>query len=237
VAVPAARRPYDEIEGAAPLDGEALARVSISQALWARGAAGRAPARTIRLDLSQDVVLWDGSGHARLGEAGALAQVTLGPFSGNGRVQLDWGLRAVTVVEIGAGIRSPRGDELHASSLLLRQLASERQRAGIDELFAVSRIAADPGALLGSAGFGGSVGLPAGRQGLRLAYDAGHSLGPLPPDVADWSHRFALVYDTPCRCATLQLAAVLPFRGGTILRGPSLVLLVDLKSLGSFGTF
>ena len=216
---------------------EALARISVSQALWARGAAGRAPARTVRFDVSQDVVLWNGSGQARLGEAGALAQITAGPFSGSGRVQLDWALHAVTVFELAAGIRSQRGDELHASSLLLRQVASERQRAGIDELFAVTRIAADPGALLGSLGFGGSVGLPAGRQGLRLAYDAGHQLGPLPPDVADWSHRFALVYDTPCRCASIQVAAVLPFRGGTILRGPSLVLLIDLKSLGSFGTF
>jgi LPS-assembly protein len=234
--VPAARRPYDEIDGAAPEEGEALARASVAQAFWSRGAAGHAPNRVARFVLSQDAVLWDGAGHARLGEAGGLLQLGIGPVSVNGRLQLDWRLRAVTLVDFSVGARSARGDELHASTLLLRGVASEQLRAGIDELFAGARIAADAGDLIGGAGFGGSVAVPAGRQGLRLAYDAAYHLGALPPDIADWAHRLAVTYETPCRCASLQLAAVLPFRGGKLLRGPSLSVVFDLKSLGSFGT-
>jgi lipopolysaccharide export system protein LptA len=234
--IPGARRPYDEIDGAAPQQGEALARASLAQSLWTRGSAGHAPNRLARLELSQDAVLWDGAGNSRWGEAGALLQLGIGPVSAGGRVQLDWRLRAVTLAQLSLGARSARGDEVHASTLLLRGIASERLRAGIDELFAGARIAADAGDLIGDAGFGGSVGVPAGRQGLRLAYDASYHLGALPPDFPDWAHRFAFTYDTPCRCAALQVAAVLPFRGGKLLRGPSLSVVFDLKSLGSFGT-
>ena len=235
--VPASRRAYDELDGAAPEDGEALATLRIAQAIWGRPALGRAPVRIARLELAQDVVLRAGSAHARLGEAGAVAALQLGPFGGDVRAQFDWDLGALTLLSGGASARSARGDELHANMLLLRGAASERIRAGADELFAAARIAADPGDLYGGVGFGGSVGLPLRRQGLRLAYDASHLLGALPQDAADWSHRLALLYETPCRCAGLQLSAAFPFRGGKLLKGPSIGVLVDLKSLGSFATF
>jgi hypothetical protein len=135
------------------------------------------------------------------------------------------------------GVSDARGDEAHAGFSLQRGAASERIRAGIDELFAAARVASDPGSLFGSAGFGATAALPLRRQGLRVAYDASHLLaaGALPPDTADWTHRLALVYETPCRCAGIQLYATFPFVGGKLLKGPSIGVLLDLKSLGSFG--
>ena len=118
-----------------------------------------------------------------------------------------------------------------------RGAASERIRGGIDELFAAARVASDAGDLFGSAGFGGSAGLPLRRQGVRVSYEVSHLLaaGALPADTADWSHRLALVYETPCRCAGIQLYASFPFRGGHLLKEPSIGVFLDLRSLGSFG--
>jgi hypothetical protein len=160
-----------------------------------------------------------------------------GPATLSASAQYDWGLRALTLFVGSAGLRDARGDELHAGYSLQRGAASERIRAGIDELFAAARIASDPGSLFGSAGFGGSASLPFHRQALRVSYDASHllSAGPLPQDTADWSHRLALTYETPCRCAGIQLYATFPFRAGKLLKGPSIGILLDLKSLGSFG--
>ena len=120
---------------------------------------------------------------------------------------------------------------------LQRGAASERIRAGADELFSAARIAADPGLLFGSASIGGSSALPWGRQGLRISYDASHLLpaGALPLNTADWTHRLAFIYETPCRCAGFQLYASFPFSGGKLLKGPSIGVLLDLKSLGAFG--
>lgn len=236
--VPASRRPYDEIDGAAPESGEALARAVVSQSLWTAGAPGHAPARVARLDLSQDVVLWDGEGRSRIGEAGALLQLSLpGRFGMEGRVQLDWGLRAVTQVSGSTVLRSDRGDEVHGGLQMLRGIAAERLRAGIDELFGAARLAASPGSLLGGPSFGGSVGIPLARQGLRAAYDASHYLGQLPPDAADWTHLLGLAYDTPCRCAGLQVSAAFFFRGSSLQRSPVIHFTLDLKSLGSFASF
>jgi LPS-assembly protein len=234
--VPAARRPYDEIDGAAPEKGETLARASVSQALWVAGPAGRPPARVARLDLSQDVVLWDGAGRSRLGEAGAWVQLALPSFGVEGRVQLDWGLRAVTQLSASSSLRDARGDELHASLNMLRGIPAERLRAGIDELFGAVRLAARAGELLGTAGLGGSAALPVAGQGLRAGYDALHYLGQLPPGFLDWAHSFSVAYDTPCRCAGLQLSAAFFFQG-TAFKRTQLHLVLDLKSLGSFATF
>ena len=84
---------------------------------------------------------------------------------------------------------------------------------------------------------GGSSALPWARQGLRISYDAYHllSAGSLPPDTADWTHRAAFIYETPCRCAGFQLYASFPFSGSKLLKGPSIGVLLDLKSLGAFG--
>src|SRR5437763_1657151 len=54
VGVPAARRAYDEIDGAAPEDGEALATVRVLQALWTRPGPGHAAGRLVSLELRQD---------------------------------------------------------------------------------------------------------------------------------------------------------------------------------------
>jgi hypothetical protein len=120
---------------------------------------------------------------------------------------------------------------------LQRGAASERVRGGADELFSAARIAADPGDLFGGIAFGGSSALPFGRQGLRASYDAYHLLpaGTLPGDTADWTHRLAFTYETPCRCAGFQLYASFPFIGGKLHKAPSIGVLLDLKSLGAFG--
>ena len=191
----------------------------------------------VRLDLSQDLVLWDGAGNSRLGEAGALLQLALPVFGVEGRVQLDWGLHAVTQLSGATSLRNARGDEVHGGLNMLRGIPAERLRAGIDELFGAARLAARPGELLGGPSFGGSVGFPVAGQALRAGYDASHYLGPLPRDVADWTHSFGLSYDTPCRCAGLQLSAAFFFRGTALLRSPVIHVVLDLKSLGSFATF
>ena len=235
--VPAARRSYDEVDGAAPEAGEALATLRVAQGLWTAPSPGRAPARIVTLDLRQNFVLRAGSRRFRVGESGAAAGFAWGPLGVGAAAQYDWSLSALTLLSGGIGVHDSRGDEVHGSLSLQRGAASERIRAGIDELFAAAQVASDPGALFGSAGFGGSATLPLRRQGLRVSYDASHLLaaGGLPPDTADWAHRLALTYETPCRCAGIQLYASFPFIGGKLLKAPSIGVLLDLKSLGSFG--
>jgi hypothetical protein len=191
----------------------------------------------VRLDLSQDVVLWDGAGRSRLGEAGALLQLALPAFGVQGHVQMDWGLRAVT--QLGAGLQThdARGDEAHGGLSMLRGIPAEQLRAGIDELFGGARLAALPGELVGGPSFGGSVALPFAEKRWRAGYDATHYLGTLPPEAADWTHTLGVAYDTPCRCAGLQLSAAFFFRGTSLQHSPVIHFLLDLKSLGSFATF
>ena len=233
--VPAARRPYDELDGAAPEDGEALLLVRLAQALWARPAAGRAPGRVVTLDLQQNVVLRAGDRAGRVGESGVAFGLGLGPVLVSGNAQYDWSLRDITVLGGGLNLRDARGDEAHGGVSLLRGAASERIRAGVDELFAAARVASDPGDVVGSASFGASSALPLSRHGLRAAYDATHLFGALPPGTADWSHRLGALYEAPCHCAGIQLYATFPFKDGKLLKAPSVSFLLDLKSLGSFG--
>lgn len=237
VGVPAARRAYDEIDGAAPEDGEALATLRVLQGLWTRAPAGHAGARLITLDLRQDFVLRAGSNGARFGETGAAAGFAWGAYGFGTAAQYDWSLHALTFLSGSVSARSAAGSELHGGLSLQRGAASERIRGGADELFSAAQIAANPGSLFGSMGFGGSSALPWGRQALRITYDASHLLasGGLPPNTADWTHRLAFIYETPCRCAGFQVYAAFPFIGGKLLKGPSIGVLLDLKSLGTFG--
>jgi len=237
VGVPAARRSYDEVDGAAPEEGEALATVRVAQSLWARPAAGRAPGRVVGLDLQQNLVLRAGGRPARIGESGAGLGLGWGPFNFGIGGQFDWSLRAVTFFSGGLGLRDSRGDEVHGEFGLQRGAASERIRAGIDELFAAPRVASDPGDWFGSAKFAGSTALPLSRQGVRVGYEATHlfSAAGLPPNTADWFHTARLVYDAPCHCAGIQVFAIFPFSGGKLLKEPSVGVLLDLKSLGALG--
>jgi LPS-assembly protein len=235
--VPASRRPYDELDGAAPEEGETLATVRLAQAIWTRPAAGRAPGRLVSLELRQNIVLHAGGGRFRAGESGASLGFGWGPYGLSGTAQYDWSLHRLTFLSGSAGARDARGDELHGTFSLQRGAASERIRAGIDELFAAAQVASDPGDLFGSAVFGGSSALPLRTQGLRLSYEGVRLLSPggPPPGGADWSHRLAFLYEPPCRCAAIQVYALFPFVGGRLLKGPSIGFLLDLKSLGSFG--
>ena len=230
--VPAARRPYDEIDSAAPASGAVEATASISQSVWTRP--GRTAGRILRFDLLQDALLWAGGGRARLGEGSAVASVQVGSGNLTGAVRYDWSLHEISAFGASAGIRDPRGDEVHTSIQMLRGASSERLRGGIDELFSAARFASAPSALTGSANAGVSGPLP---LGLRLAYDVTHTPGDTPADFANWTHAASVTLETPCRCAGLQLSASVPFHDLRLLRAPGFAFRIDLKSLGSFATF
>jgi LPS-assembly protein len=230
--VPAARRAYDEIDGAAPATGAVEAVFSLSQSLWTRP--GRVAVRTLRLDVQQDALLWARGARARLGEGSVFAVFQRGPLAASGALRFDWTQRAISQVSASLSLRDGRGDEVHAGTLLLRGSSSERLRAGIDELFSAARLASSPGDLAGGAGGGASAPIP---LGLRASYEVSRYIGPLRADLADWTHTGALVYETSCRCAGLVLSVAIPLRQGRLFNGPVIHLVLDLKSLGSFATF
>ena len=200
--------------------------------MWTRP--GRTAGRILRFDLLQDALLWAGGGRARLGEGSAVASVQVGSGNLTGAVRYDWSLHEISAFGASAGIRDPRGDEVHTSIQMLRGASSERLRGGIDELFSAARFASASSALTGSANAGVSGPLP---LGLRLAYDVTHTPGDTPADFANWTHAVSVTLETPCRCAGLQLSASVPFHDLRLLRAPGFAFRIDLKSLGSFATF
>ena len=237
--VPGARRPYDDIDGAAPAGGAVQATLGLSQSLWTKASA--MPTRTLRFDVLQDVLLWSGGGRARFGEVSAIAAVQLGTVGLSTQVRYDWPTRQVSSLNAYlGGVRDSRGDEVHGALTLLRGSSSEQLRAGIDELFAAARLAvAPPGGLSGSASAGASGALPVLRNGLRLSYDLARYLvvGALPTYLEDWDHRVGLAYEPPCHCATVSLATTFKVKNGSLLGRPDFSFLLDLKSLGSFASF
>ncbi len=244
--VPAARRAYDEIDFAAPVSGAVEATASLSQSLWAKGRA--VPGRIVRFDLLQDALLWTGGGKARLGEGSAVAGVQFGPGSLATAVRYDWSLRALSAFSASGGMRDSRGDEAHGSISFLRGSSSERLRAGIDELFSAARFDVPAGDLTGNLRAGGSSALP--KSNVRLAYELAWTPGVTPSNFANVYHALSVSWETPCKCAGLVLLLGYPFHDGTLLHDPSRTALgtvrrylpdfsfrLDLKALGSIGTF
>ena len=236
--VPGARRPYDDVDGAAPSGGAVEASLGVSQSLWTRGAH---PVRTLRLDLLQDFLLWSGGGRARVGEASATAAVQFGAIGISTQIRFDWPTRQISALGASVGgLRDARGDELHAGLSLLGGDASERLRAGIDELFSAARLAATPAAgLSGSAAVGGSAVLPVMRNGLHVSYDLIRYLFTqmAPAYIEDWDHRVGLAFEPPCHCATVGLSTTLRVKDGKLFGAPTFSFVLDLKSLGSFASF
>lgn len=228
--VPAARRAYDEIDFAAPMSGAVEATASLSQSLWAKR--GPVPGRIFQFDLKQDALLWAHGARARVGEGSAVAGLQFGFGSIGSSIRYDWASRALSAFGAAGGMRDPRGDELHGSIGFLRGASSERLRAGIDELFSAARFSLPSSALTGSAGAGASGPL---FLGLRLAYDLGHTFS-APANVVNWSHAATLSYDTPCHCATFQVALAYTFHDAHLI-GSTFSFRFDLKSIGSFTTF
>ncbi len=248
--VPAARRPYDELDGAAPSGGEVEATFGISQALWTKTSA--LPSRTLRFDLLQDVLLWNGrsSGGAgtrrgRLGEASVSAAVLLGAVGISTQVRYDWPTQQISALNANlTGLRDWRGDEIHGGLSLLRGSTSERLRTGVDELFSAARLAvASPDGLSGSASIGASGVLPVMRNGLHLSYDlirylfVGLNGAPSPAYLEDWDHRVGLAFEPPCHCATVGLTVTARVKDGKLFGAPTYSFVLDLKSLGSFASF
>jgi hypothetical protein len=233
--VPASRRPYDEIDGAAPVTGEVEATLGLTQTLWAARPPG-APARVLRLDLLQDVLLWADGARSRFGEASANASLQLGPVGISGEARYDWNARVFSVLGANLGVHNVRGDEAHGNLLLLYGSSSERLRAGIDELFAAAQLAVGIGPLTGSANAGVSAALPLLNRGLRAGFDLDHLIVPnITAGTANWVPRGTFVYETPCKCAAFRLTAGLLFSPGQRVR-TTFGFFLDLKSLGSFGT-
>jgi hypothetical protein len=229
--VPSARRPYDEIDGAAPSTGAVEGVLSLSQALWTM--AGSAPRQIVSLDLQQDALLWTQGAKARMGEAVGELSLGLGPATFDGQAHYDWTDRAFTVLSALVRARDSRSDEAHASLLFLRASSSEQIRAGIDELFSAVRLATPQGDLSGSLGAGFTAILP---FDFRLAYDYSKliSATPLLAGLPDQRHSALLTYETSCHCAGLSLGVIVPMRDGSIINGPIIHFVIDLKQLGSF---
>jgi hypothetical protein len=241
--VPASRRPYDEVDFAAPESGAGEASLRLLQSLWAKGAPGRAPARVASLELRQDLVLWlPGSGQ-RVAEASAIASLNVGAFGAQTLLRYDWAQRALTTASAAAGLRDARGDDVHSSVLVLNGTPGARARAGIDELFAAVKVAPLNPALtyaVGGLTMGVNWVLPVAHDSMRLSADAVRHLGEFQPGdiyTADWTFRAVLGYETPCHCAGFVLGTDVPLRGGKLLRPPTIRILIDLKSLGSVSAF
>ncbi len=231
--VPEARRAYDEIDFAAPVTGAVQAVASLSQSIWTRP--GRSAGRLLRLDLTQDALLWASGAKARLGEASALTALQLGNFSTQASVRYDWKLAQLSAVSFAVSLRDARGDEIHTSLGLLRASSSEVIRAGIDELFSTARFFASNASLTGTAKAGASGPLP---FNLRLGYEVSYTPGETPSTFANWVHAAVLSVDTPCKCAGIRLNVNTNFHDGSLIKGNGFTfgLVIDLKSLGSFTT-
>ena len=229
--VPAARRAYDEVDGAAPLSGAVEATASLLQSLWAK------PGTPVfGFGLQQDFLLWAHGGRARVGEGSASAGGQVGPVNLGASVRYDWALRELVALSAGGGARDGRGDEVHASLSLLRGSSSERLRAGIDELFSAARLGVAPGDLTGNIRAGLSAPLP--KAGLRAGYELSLTPGTTQPQFANRYHSATLTYETPCRCAGLLVILGFPYHDGRFLQShPDFSFRLDLKSLGSFATF
>jgi LPS-assembly protein len=228
--VPASRRAYDEIDFAAPVSGAVEATASLSQSLWAKR--GPVPGRIFQFDLKQDALIWAHGARARVGEGSAVAGLQFGFGSVGSSIRYDWASRALSAFAASGGVRDGRGDELHGGIGFLRGASSERLRAGIDELFSAARFNLPPSPLTGTAGAGASGPL---FLGLRLAYNLGYTFS-APESVVNWAHSAALSYETPCRCATFQIALAYNFHDAHLI-GSTFSFRFDLKSIGSFTTF
>jgi LPS-assembly protein len=235
--VPAVRRAYDEIDFAAPVSGAVEATLGLGQSLWTK--AGRGAARLVRFDLTQDLLLWTHGGTARIGEMGATAAAQIGPVGAGAGVRYDWSLGDISVVSASLNGHDGRSDEVHGTLLMLRGNSSERLRGGIDELFSAARFAVTPTTLGGNAVIGASAPLP--RSGLRAGYNLLWTLGDTPPNQANLTHQGTLTFESACKCAGLVVLVSYPFHDTTYLHEhwylPDFSVRIDLKSLGSFGTF
>lgn len=229
--VPAARRAYDEIDGAAPSTGAVEAVFSLAQSVWRRGGG-----RFASVNLEQDALFWTSGGPRRLGEAAANFSAAFGPGSLGGALRYDWAGRVVSTIGGGASVHDERGDVVAVQASLLRPSSSERVRAGIDELFSAVRLATGAGELTGSGDLIVTAALP---LQLKLVYDLTRLLSsqPLRADLADTTHRATLILETQCHCAGLRFNAIAPMRGTHLIGGVQFTFAIDLKSLGSFATF
>ena len=229
--VPAVRRPYDELDGAAPSTGAVEAIFAVSQALWRKGRG-----RVAMLDLQQDALFWTAGAHGRAGETAVNLGAVVGPVNIEGTARYDWADRAFSYLRGAIYGRDPRGDDLRLETLLLRPSSSERLRAGVDELFSAVRLATPAGDLAGNLHFLAGIPLP---HHFRLNYDLTHLLTaqPLQSGIPDTYHSISLAIETACHCAAVGLSASAGTRGGKLLGKPKFNFVLDLKQLGSFATF
>ena len=238
--VPAARRAYDEIDGAAPEAGlhQIEARVvtelsaATSEGPWQQllqlevGQGARLGATAVSMAPSGLAESW-----ARLSAALPSARSTI---IAQARYAWQRPARGLSLGSLAWTTADARGDEVHAAGTFLAAGAGDTLRAGIDELFAAAPVpqAFSSGAPLKTVGIGGRVTVPAWmREGWSLRYQGTFFFSAdRASDVAQ--HDAGLSYDSPCHCVTIGVGlTLLSQASGLSVAGGSLVL--DLKQLGS----
>ncbi len=230
--VPALRRGLDEIDGAAPTTGEFETSIALRQSLWSKPSPHAPPTRVASLTLQQDFVLWDHAGAARLADATGAFSLSLPYFSMSGALNWDWHLHLVSYAQATAAVHDARGDDLHTTETILRGAAGDRIRAGIDELFAATLLAAEPGDFNGTIAAGAAWAIPIDAKGSKLGYDLSWHPGTLVAGTANLVHTVSFAWSPPCGCAGLSLGVDLPFRDGTLLSQPSVRFSFQLQSFG-----
>ena len=233
--VPAARRGLDELDGSAPSTGGVGATVGVRNTLWSRPS-GQGLSRMVWLLLQQDLVLWNGTGEARAADAVAALGFGLPWLSFTGDLRWDWPSSSLSGAGGGLRVWDARGDAVTLRLQLLRGAAIDRIHAGVDELFATTRLAALAGNLGGSAGAGVTWALPTETKGLALQSDVGLAIGDLPADAPSFTWSESLNWRPPCGCAALGAGVDLYFRSPAFGDGKGLHygghFTFELRSLG-----
>ena len=230
--VPALRRALDEIDGSAPSTGEVETALALRQSLWGKPSGHGPPSRIASLTLEQDFVLWDHAGPARLADSSGTFSLALPYLTVNGELRWDWHLMLFSFAQATAAVHDARGDEIHTTETVLRGAAGDRIRAGIDEIFAATLLAAEPGDANGTVSGGVAWALPIAVKGARVGYDLSWHPGTLVAGTPDTVHTFSFTWTPPCGCAGLMLGVDLPFRDGSLLNQPSVRFSFQLQQFG-----
>lgn len=229
--VPAVRRAYDEIDGAGPSTGGAATALSVRQALWTKPA-GQSLRRLLWLQLQQDLVLWNGAGSARLADSSVALGLDLGRLTLGGEVRADASARLVTYATANAGWSDGRQDSLRVSLTALRAAATDRIRAGLDELLATTHLALAPGDFGGAVTASATWALPTEARGLFASADLVAFLNQQPAGYPNVRLAPAFNWRPPCGCASLGLRLDFPYLDGSFVHRPDVNFVFDLKSLG-----
>jgi hypothetical protein len=226
--VPAVRRAYDEIDGSAPPTGGSAASLSLRQALWTRPN-GQGLRRALWLTLSQDWVLRDGAGSSRAADSSVLLGAEIDHATFVGEVRADPSTRRVGYTSAALQLSDARQDSLRVGVTAQRAAATDKIRAGIDELIATTRLALASGDFGGTLTAGAAWQIPVEVRGLFLSTDYTYWLNQQPAGYPSMRLAPAFNWRPPCGCAQLGVRLDFPLKPGG---APDFNFVFDLKSLG-----